>query len=246
MRLSFNLAPDVSDLQNKLTALKNQGVAKFDKVFTGIDSLTQNDDCITLNCSPALFPFDKKSLLAYFNDESLFGKQLLSDIIHTYTTDDNGFIENVIFQMRSKKTVQGHNEIQSAAAGFIDYNEHPRDAALREFTEEVKLDAVLANKNPIGLVNHNVAGINNPCLVYVAKLVDSDALTKYKVVDDLAGFDRLQEIDDFEVAKIALVPYNKAKSFWSEVVKQERDFGRWYNSLNESFSQLFDYLKLII
>ena len=62
MRLSFNLAPDVSDLQNKLTALKNQGVAKFDKVFTGIDSLTQNDDCITLNCSPALFPFDKKSL----------------------------------------------------------------------------------------------------------------------------------------------------------------------------------------
>ena len=104
----------------------------------------------------------------------------------------------------------------------------------------------LANKNPIGLVNHNVAGINNPCLVYVAKLVDSDALTKYKVVDDLAGFDRLQEIDDFEVAKIALVPYNKAKSFWSEVVKQERDFGRQYNSLNESFSQLFDYLKLII
>lgn len=110
-------------------------------------------------------------------------------------------VTEVLLQKRSQNVRAWPGYYDISAAGHIDLGERPLDAALRELSEEIGLEARTADLQSIGVgrqrsINPTTGGIENEfCFLYLLQM-DSNAILSFQ--DGEVGSTEWRDVDQLE------------------------------------------------
>jgi 8-oxo-dGTP diphosphatase len=114
--------------------------------------------------------------LGYMNEYSSLPKQhnVGVGVAALITRTVDGWWDEVLMIQRGPECSHGAGT-WSVPGGWMDFGETPLEAVVREVKEEVNLDLIMYDDEPIGVTNHvfDEAGVHSVCLFYRAPIIGS-------------------------------------------------------------------------
>lgn len=137
LKLNEIKTDDSRKLQERLKLLKEKKITcELDKPISTVNQIkySHTKHELSIAVEPGLFPIE----YLQENFPKKFFHPPLSVIVHFYSGKESSKPEFYFLQRRGLKTIQGKGKINWAAAGFVQWSEHPSETAKREFIEETR------------------------------------------------------------------------------------------------------------